>query len=234
MSENLEQRHRHSINMLFLITTPKLALKAEQMFEQGQVRMVYRAEAKGTAPSEIMDTLGLTDGDKCIITSLLPKVLADEMLKKLRKELQLGLAGTGVAFTIPLSGANSRMLKMIEQLENTEGLISEGRETKMEESGYALIIALVDRGYSEEVMEAARSEGSTGGTVLNTRWVSADEEAMSFWGVTMQAEKEIVMILASHDDRLAIMRAIGKQCGATSEAHGMVMSLPVDSVIGLD
>ncbi len=236
-SNKVTTKHSHSICMLFLITTTKLSKKGEQMFEEGHINTVYRSYGKGTASNEIMDMLGLSDVDKSITISMLPKVFADEMLKKLKKQLQLGLANTGIAFTIPISGANSRILKLVEQLQseesNTTNIQVERRENKMEESMYSLIMVIVDRGYSEEVMEAARPQGATGGTVINTRWVAGDE-ALNFWGIPVQSEKEIVMILATHNDKKNIMQAIGEKCGTHSEAHGVILSLPVDGVVGID
>lgn len=46
--------------------------------------------------------------------------------------------------------------------------------------------------------------------------------------------REVVLILAKKEDKRPIMQAIFEQCGMTSEAHGTVLSLPVDGIIGLD
>lgn len=172
-----------------------------------------------------------------LLSRIVPKVFADELLKKLRKQLRLGLVNTGVAFTVPISGTNGRMLKLIEQIEKEENRDSDDSakrsERKMEESTYALIMAIVDRDYSEVVMEAARPKGATGGTVINSRRVGT-EEARRFWGISVQPERELVLILADRSEKKSIMKAIGESCGMRSEAHGVVMSLPVDSVVGLD
>lgn len=41
------------------------------------------------------------------------------------------------------------------------------------------------------------------------------------------------MILTSVEDKLNIMRSISEKCGMNSNAKGIVMSMPVDSVIGV-
>lgn len=102
----------------------------------------------------------------------------------------------------------------------------------MQENDYQIIVALVNQGYSEEVMAAARPAGAAGGTVLHSRRVGA-EEALSQWGFSLQEEKEAVMILAKAESKLAIMQAICDNCGLQSEAQGIVLSLPVDNVVGL-
>ena len=59
------------------------------------------------------------------------------------------------------------------------------------------------------------------------------EEATGFWGLSVQEEKEIVLILADHEKKTAIMRAVSEKYGMHSEAKGLVLSLPIDSVMGI-
>lgn len=82
-------------------------------------------------------------------------------------------------------------------------------------------------------MEAARPEGASGGTVFHSRRI-ASEETMKFWKISVQEEREVVMILARKEDKLSIMQAIGQKCGVKSEAQGVVFSLPVDESVGLE
>ena len=97
---------------------------------------------------------------------------------------------------------------------------------------HSLVLAFVNQGYSEEVMSAARKAGAGGGTVFHTRRVESDDAA-AFWGIPIQEEREIVLILAKKDQKKAIMEAISESCGAKTDAHGVVISLPVDEVAGL-
>lgn len=59
------------------------------------------------------------------------------------------------------------------------------------------------------------------------------EETAGFWGTSVQDEKEIVMIISDEDKKLPIMQSIGEKCGVQSKAKGIVMSMPIDSVIGI-
>mgnify|MGYP002571721174 FL=1 len=103
----------------------------------------------------------------------------------------------------------------------------------MSEYAYVMILTVVDQGFSEDVMSAARSAGATGGTVFNSRRL-VNEETMKFWGMSVQQEREIVAIIADTENKVAIMQAISEHCGLRSEAHGIVLSLPVDRVMGLE
>ena len=86
-----DNRKKAAFRMLFLIATPKLVNKATALFKEGNVPMQYVFHAQGTATSDVMDMLGLDGVDKNILMSMMPKFFADEMLKKLRKKLHLGM-----------------------------------------------------------------------------------------------------------------------------------------------
>lgn len=223
-----------SLRVLFLVVTPKLARKAIDLFQERNIPVLHEFRAQGTASEGIINWLGLDGVDKSVITVILPVEMANKMLRKLYKHLQLGAPNSGVAFTIRLSGGSSRMVKMSEALQEKIDGASVGRsEMEMAESEYRMIVTVVNQGYSEEVMEAARPVGATGGTVFHSRRIGS-EEAKRFWGINVQQEREIVLILAEKSKKKEIMRAIGEKCGLKSEAQGVVLALPVDSVVGLD
>ena len=97
---------------------------------------------------------------------------------------------------------------------------------------HEVIFAIVNSGYAEEVMDVARENGARGGTILNARGV-AGEEAAAFFGITLHAEKEILMIVVEKNLRDGILNAIYKQMGMGKKAQGIAFSLPVSDVAGL-
>lgn len=225
---------KSAYRMLFLIATPKLVRKAEDLLKQEKVAVQHLFHAQGTATSEVMDMLGLDGIDKTISMSMMPKPCADDILKKLRKKLHLGMPNTGIAFTVMLSGSSGQVVQMMEAVREESGLAPEERnEVKVKEYQYSMIMAIVNQGYSAEVMDAARPAGASGGTVFHSRRVG-NEESLKFWKIHVQQEREVVIILAQKEDKLAIMQAIGQRCGMQSAAQGVVMSLPVDEIAGLD
>ena len=231
----MEANHKNpGYRMLFLIAAPKLVKKGVALLREGEVPVQYQFCAQGTASSEIMDMLGLGSVEKNILMSAMPKEFADKMLKKLRKELYLGMPNTGVAFTVVMSGGSGRLIQLIQSMQSESGNIPAERDgVKMAEMEYSMIMAIVNQGFSENVMDAAKPMGATGGTVLHTRRVGS-EAVMKFWNISVHGEREIVMILVSKEDKLPVMKAIGEQCGMNSDAQGIVLSLPVDNVVGLN
>ena len=227
------QEKTPSFQLLVLITNPKLADKATRIFRKSTLPVQYRLNAEGTASSEIMDMLGLGSIDKCILMSTVPRQLGDAMLTRLRLELRLGAVNSGIAFTISLSGMNKLLMRMLMKSEE-ENAVHNIRKVGniMSDTKYALIVATVNIGFSGDVMDAAKAAGASGGTVIHSRWIGNEEVAVS-WGLSMQEEKEIVLILSEEDKRVEIMSGISEKCGMRSEAKGLVMSLPIDSVMGL-
>ena len=102
----------------------------------------------------------------------------------------------------------------------------------MKTNGYEVIFAIVDAGCADDVMAVARELGVRGGTVLNGRGV-VKEDAAAFFGITLHAEKEILMIVVAKSIRDDILNAIYKEMGMSKKAQGIAFSLPVSDVAGL-
>ena len=225
------QNNAHpSYQMLLLIATQKLADKATELFKEMNIPVQHRLGAKGTASSEIMDTLGFGSIDKALLCAMVPRASGDEMLSQLHTKLRLDAVNSGIAFTIPLTGATNLLVRMMNSISEQNNERKD--ENTVTNSNYTLIAAIVDRGFSGDVMEAAKKAGAGGGTVLHSRSIES-EEATNFWGMSVQEEKEIVLILTKHESKKEIMRAISEKCGMQSKAKGLVMSLPIDSVMGI-
>ena len=166
----MENEKKISFQLLVVITTPKLAERASELFRKGALPLQYRFHGEGTASSEIMDLLGLGSIDKSVLISMVPKSLSEVLLTKLRSDLQLSRANSGIAFTIPLNGANNLILRILARSMGKEVLNIEGKEeNSMAESKYVLVAAIVNRGFSGDVMEAVRAAGAWGGTVIRSR-----------------------------------------------------------------
>ncbi len=97
---------------------------------------------------------------------------------------------------------------------------------------HEVIMCVVNAGFSEAVMEAAWEFGARGGTVIHARG-TANAEAEKIFNISIQPDKELVMILVEHEIRDAIMKAIYEKVGLKSEGKGIAFCLPVEDVVGL-
>ena len=102
----------------------------------------------------------------------------------------------------------------------------------MRASKHEMIMCIVNAGFSETVMEAAKSAGARGGTILNGRG-TANKEAESFFHIAIQPEKEVVMILVDKEIKDAVLHALYQKAGLDTMGQGIAFSLPVDEVVGL-
>jgi nitrogen regulatory protein PII len=97
---------------------------------------------------------------------------------------------------------------------------------------HQVIFCIVNSGYSEAVMDAAKKFGARGGTVIDARG-TASKEAETFFGVTVEPEKEIIMILVPTKRRDKILEALYDEVGLATAGQGIAFSIPVDGVVGL-
>lgn len=102
----------------------------------------------------------------------------------------------------------------------------------MTTNNHEVIFAIVNSGFAEEAMDVAREQGARGGTILNARGV-AREDAATFFGITIHAEKEILMMVVEKDIRDRVLNALYKEMGMGKKAQGIAFSLPVSDVAGL-
>ena len=206
-----------------------------ELFSQAHIGMRFQFKAQGTASSDILDVLGIGETEKAVIMGLAPKNVTQRVFDVLKMELQLSKAGRGIAFTMPISGISNVMYKMLDpkvRQELQERLEREVKKMKTE-AQHHMILSVVNLGYTEELMDAARDAGARGGTVIHARRLG-DKDQLKFWGIALQEEREIVGILCPRCERKEIMKAISLKCGMNTPAQGVIFSLPVDEVAGIE
>lgn len=85
---------------------------------------------------------------------------------------------------------------------------------------------IVNAGFSSEIVEIARSLGSTGATIINARGSVAKPKTIL--GITIDTEKEIVLSVVEKDIAIKIAEAIKEKAGVGTDAHGLCFFLPVE------
>ena len=102
----------------------------------------------------------------------------------------------------------------------------------MTTENHEVIFAIVNSGYAEEAMNIAREQGVRGGTILNARGVAREKEA-AFFGISIHAEKEILMMVVEKEIRDNVLNAIYQRMDMSRKATGIAFSLPVSDAAGL-
>lgn len=190
------------------------------------LHMILTMLGQGTATNEHLSLYGLDATEKAVISAVASAEEAAQLLKAAKRKLFIDIPGNGIMLTIPLkSVAGGKTLAYLTDSVKTGGI-------PPMEFKHELIIAILNEGYSDLVMDAARSAGAGGGTVLHAKGTGSSR-AKKFFGVSLADEKDMVYIVAHSDEKAAIMSAISKSAGPGSKAGAICFSLPISSVVGL-
>ncbi len=103
----------------------------------------------------------------------------------------------------------------------------------MDKKEYEMIICLVNAGFSDAVMDAARKEGVSGGTVIHAHG-TANKEAEEIFKITIQPEKDMVMMIVPAKIKDKVLHALYKNVGLDSAGQGIAFSVPVSQTVGLE
>jgi nitrogen regulatory protein PII len=190
---------------------------------------------EGTAERHWADIFGMGP-EKDIVVSISQHKNTPTALQKLSDELNLTKPNGGIAFSVPLSGVGGiktfTILAGLSEIPEVGDLTDECNEDYMD-CQHEVIWTIVNQGHSDEVVEAAKKSGARGATVLSARGTGT-AETEKFFGLTIQPEKDIVMILVPSEIRRDVMTEICKNTGLSSEGKGISFSLPVSEVAGIN
>lgn len=222
----------NGISLLVAITMREYEEDFTSFLQSKKICAIFTVLCHGTAEQSVLDILGLEKTEKVMIMAALETKKAKRVLQKMVANLGISVPGSGIALCIPVGsiGGASSMKYLLEK----QNVII-GEAIPMEEKQqffHDMIVAIVERGNTDTVMEAARSAGARGGTVINAKGAGTDFTA-KFLGMSLAAEKEMVLIVVKRKDKADVMKAIMAQAGISSEAHTALFSIPIEDVVGL-
>ena len=217
------------IKYLITITHREFSEQYLDSLKQNGINFVTSTLCQGTAKDSVLDLLDIEKTDKVMIEAMVRDEQVKGVKNSLIEELSIYTPGNGIAVFIPVDGIGGTYAKT--RLLGESELSKEKEEVEEKISKAVLIIVICDKGNSDIVMDAAREGGATGGTVVRAQGTGA--EIAKFFGVTISEEKEMIYIVASRESRDAIMYKIMEKAGKDTDAHGIVFSLPIDSVVGI-
>ena len=218
------------LKYLIVITKREYAENYIDFFHRHGVNRIISSLCNGTASENTLNIMGIEKTEKVMFQTMVRDEIYNEIKSGLIMEMDISAIGNGVAVFVPIDsiGGSSSLKYFVGEkpLENKESGNMENVDSKI-----VMIITVVDKGNTEIVMDAARTAGASGGTVVRAKGTGA--EIAKFFGVSISEEKELVYIVASRESRDAIMKAIMEKAGTNTNAHGVIFTLPVDSVAGL-
>lgn len=204
-----------------------------RLFAQYSVFCNFQSVGQGTASSDLLDALGFGTSERDILISLGCDTNVSRLMYQLQENLYQELDAKGIVFDMTLSGITNLVAhKLFEQRLVPTGN-GNGGGTMIQSGNDSLIIVMVNQGNTDDVMDTARSAGARGGTVVRSRWAGGHEDTLQFYGISLQAEKEIIFIVAARDSRNAIMEAINEKHGLNTPTAAMTCSLEIENIAKL-
>ncbi len=211
------------IELCFIIVNSGMASKILKTAKKYGMNGGTITLARGTANHGVWDYLGLSDIRKEILYMAADQEVVGRALEKINTQYKFNKPNHGIAFTTSICNiVGTRMYKCNQ--EKTE----RGEEKTM----YQVITIIVDKGKAEEVIEAAITAGSKGGTIINGRG-SGIHETSKLFSMDIEPEKEIVLILSEVDQTESIVSVIRKELQIDEPGKGIIYVQDVNKTYGI-
>ena len=188
--------------------------------------------ARGTANSKVLDYLGLSETLKDMVFAFARACDVKSVFAAVDERLGLSHPGRGILFSVPLTGASGKLHQALSSDSARCDAPDKVEAPVKASSDFDMIVAVIDHGNEDVVMDAACSCGARGGTVVHGRRMGA-EAGDSLLGMSFDIEKDVVVILVPHVQKMDVMRAVNKAAGPATPCHGVLFSVPVDDALGL-
>ena len=214
------------MNYIISICDPKAAPKLTEICSELGLRIAVSLHGRGTAVRSMLDILGIEDNEKRVILTIANRKKTKEFIREQKRRLFIGVPGPGVAVAVPIKSIGGG--KTVAFLNGEQQIAKYTPELNY---AYELITVIANEGRSDLVMNAARSAGAKGGTVLHGKSTGA-KDSEKFYNISISGEKEVILIVAEAAQKSEIMRSILKNAGPDSEAGAIVFSMPVSEVAG--
>ena len=180
--------------------------------------------AKGTIKNKLLEFFEIADIRKEVVTFMGPRELCCAALKDLCESLHLEKPHHGIAFSEALMGIHSS--KGIFSSDESDILKSE------EATMYTKIMAIVDKGNAEVVVDSAVSAGARGGTIINARG-SGINQTSTLFSMEIEPEKELVLILVKDDIAEAVIEGIKTAVKIDEPGNGVIFTQKVLNTYGI-
>ena len=217
------------VYMMVTITNRSIGSRMLSFYKENELAVNLNMLGAGTANSDVLDYFGLEATEKAVMFAVVTREMWRKLKRGLQKKMNIDVPGTGIAFIIPFASIGGK--KALQFFTDRQNFAKE-EESILKETEYELIIVILNQGYSNLVMDAAREKGAGGGTVIHAKGTGM-EKAEQFLGVSIAAEKEMIFIVTKSKGKNDIMKAIMEKAGMDSKAKSIVFSLPVTSTAGL-
>ena len=190
-------------------------------FDQQYCQVATDAEApehgRGISPNAIAAALGI-ESTKDIVFILAENESKSSIYNAILDATKKERAHLGCMFTSPAG----QLIK--------NGTVT-GEEMLMpENNSQDLITVILNSGYADDAMDAARRAGAGGGTVIKARGTARPDDPQ-FFGMHIVPEKETLLIVVPHEKKDAVLDAIKNLECLSQPGSGIAYCSPVNEFV---
>lgn len=187
---------------------------------------------RGCAASRLLQLLCLADTEKDLVFVLAPRADMPAIVSAVRRSPDVFRKSTGIGIVLDVNAiVRSAWQMAAPQAPDPEGEAMK-ETTARGPAGHQLIFAIVNAGYADDLMAAARAAGAGGGTILKARGTGTEADA-SFFGITIVPEKEVLLVLARDDAAPAIFEAVRTAPCLEEPGSGIIFSVGAEDFFPL-
>jgi nitrogen regulatory protein PII len=162
------------------------------------------------------------DLDKEIVLILVLDELADNVIDEIVSRLQMNKPNQGILFSLDAAACIG-----VVHMEDKGGV------PVVDQSGtHEVIFTIVNRGYSDKVVNATKDAGARGGTIVCGRGTGIHEKA-KLLGIPIEPEKEIILTLIEKEKTGDVLDAITKAAELNTPGKGIAFVINVSRVEGI-
>ena len=98
---------------------------------------------------------------------------------------------------------------------------------------FKLILSSVKADITDKIVDAAKEAGATGATIIPARGTGI-HEAKTFFGLTLEAQTDIIMLLVEEHLVSHILNTIKEAGEFHKPGTGIAFVVPIENVVGLE
>ena len=201
--------------------------RMEKIYRDAGTKVTMSMLGRGTATLQHLSVRGLSPTEKTVLCTVADADTMRLLIRRAKAKLLIDIPGNGVLAAVPIKSVGGR-----KTLENFVDPARAGAGKPDMTFDHELICVVLNEGYSDMVMDAARPAGATGGTVVSAKGTGL-HQSERFRGLSLTNERELLLIVAKSSVKADIMRSITEKAGLQSEAGAICFSLPVSQAAGL-
>ncbi len=218
MSSDIEEA---SYELIYVVVSNGLGSKVIKEAKRSGITGATVMLGRGTVKTPSLGYLGLGDVRRELVLMVSGRDTARAAIEALHEKFRFDKPGHGIAFATAVC-----------EVTGTSSCSSCITGERGGDTVYNVITIIVDKGKAEDVIDAAVKAGSKGGTIVNARG-SGMHETSKLFSMSIEPEKEIVLIISERKGTEAIIDSIRKDLKIEEPGNGIIYVQQVSSAYGL-